>query len=59
MKVFKVTANGHALPKCRKSVILQLDRAVTFLSYGALLKYNRNPKVEIIYSVAGILAMLC
>ena len=37
---------------------LQLGRGVNF-QYAALLKYNRITKAEKIYSVAGILAMLC
>jgi len=44
--------NGHALPKCRKSVILQLGSGVTFFIYAALLKYNRNSKVEMMYSLS-------
>jgi hypothetical protein len=38
---------------------LSFGRAVTFFLYGALLKYSRIPEAEIIYSVAGILAMQC
>jgi hypothetical protein len=55
----KVAANVRALPKCRKSVILPLGSAVNFIFYGAILKYNRNPKAESICFVAGILAMQC
>jgi len=54
-----MAGNGHALPKCRKSVILQLGGSVTFIFYAALIKLNRNTKAEIICFIAGILAMLC
>jgi hypothetical protein len=38
--------------------LLQLGRGVTFFIYAALLKYNRIGEVEMMCSVAGILASL-
>jgi hypothetical protein len=45
---------------CRSAEIefLKLGSAVTFFKYGALLKYNRIGEIEMMCSVAGILASI-